>query len=172
MKFLVSCSFHRTPLFQRSRSQNELFLRHFDMNIIYHILSKFEIWPFLGFLTSSDILWTRDTFHQKVDVKSVILVYNLFYLIQLRNLTFFGDFWPRVTFYDLETPFIRKVTSRASVWYIIYNIKSEFKIWPFLEIFDHRWPFLTARHLSSQILCPELRFDVIYPFFMRFEIWP
>ena len=105
--------------------------------IFYHILSKFEIWPFLGifdlgwpFLTLGDLFWPWVTFFQKADAETVILIYSLSYFIKVRNLTFFGDFWPRVTFFDLGWPFFRKLTPRPSFWYIVYLFSMRFEIWP------------------------------------------
>ena len=42
----------------------------------------------------------------------------------------FGNLWPRVTFYDLKTPFISNLTSRASFWYTIYPLLMKFEFWP------------------------------------------
>ena len=55
--------------------------------LIYSFLSKFEIWPFWGFSTSADFLWPRDTFSQKADVKSVILIYNSLPFDDVQNWT-------------------------------------------------------------------------------------
>ena len=45
-------------------------------------------------LTLNDLWWPRGYFFWNVDVKSVILIYNLPYSIKLKNLTYFWDFWP------------------------------------------------------------------------------
>ena len=84
---------------------------------------KFEIWPFLRFLTFYDLQWPRDKFFWKPYVKSFILRYNLTICLQVRNLTFltfFRYFWPWVTPSDLENSFCEKTRSRASFWRIIW----------------------------------------------------
>ena len=76
--------------------------------IIYNILSKFVIWPFLGFLTSVDLPWPRDTYPQKVYFKSVILIYNLSPFNEVRNLTLNDPkfvIWPQTQIFPTENNF-------------------------------------------------------------------
>ena len=124
-----------------------------DICIIF--VNKFEIWSSSGFLTSGDLLWPRDTFHQKAEFKSVIMTYHLPTFNHFWNLTYFRNFWPRVTFVDLVTPFFEKLTSRASVWYICYHILSKFEICPFswfLTTGDLCWPLFWKAGAKSVIL--------------------
>ena len=52
----------------------------------------------------------------------------------------FGYLWPQVTFYDLETPFISNLTSRASFWYTIYPLLMRFEFWPEMTPKFLIWP--------------------------------
>ena len=90
---------------------------------------------------------------------------HLWYFIKIQNLTFSENFSPQVTSYDLETPFTRKLTSRASFWYIIYNNLSKFEIWSFLAIFDLGLPLMTSRHLSLESWRQERHFDIQFIMF-------
>ena len=148
--------------------------------IFYHILPKFEIWPFLGifdlgwpFLNSGDLWWPRDPFFWKADVTSVILIYDLPTLNEVWNLTFFRNLCPLMSFGDLVIPFFERLTSRASVWYICYHILSKFEIWPFLGIFDLGWPFFDLDWPFFRKLTPRLSFwYIVYHILSKFEIWP
>ena len=113
------------PLFLKSWRQE----RHFDIPFTYfQWFLKFDL--FFEFLTSCDLCWPRDPFFWKAYVKSVILIYHLLTFNDFWNLTYFWNFWPRVTFVDLVTPFFEKLMSRASFWYTIYQLSMNFEIWP------------------------------------------
>ena len=133
--------------------------RHYDIPFT-HFQSLLKFDRFSEFVTSGDPCWPRDPFFWKAYAKSVSLIYILSYFIKVRNLTFFGDFWPWVTFFYLGWPFFRKLTPRLSFWYIVYHILSKFEIWPFFGIFDLRWPFLTSGDLFSESLRRDRHFDI------------
>ena len=82
---------------------------------IYHISSKFEIWPF----------W---------------------------------DFWPQVTFNNLETPSNGKLTLWASFRYTIYPL-----FW--CSKFDLRWPQICNLSQNSVFF----RLEIIFKFYWSFE---
>ena len=138
--------------------------RHFDIQFTnFQWLLKFDL--FSEFLTSVDLCWPRDPFFWKADVKSVILIYHLLTFNEFWNLTYFRNFWPRMTFVDLVTPFFEKLTSRASFWYIIYSLSMTFEIWPIFGIFDLGWPFLTPWPLLSKSWRQERHFDIQFTHF-------
>ena len=59
--------------------------------------------------------------------------------------------WPRVYFFGEQRPLF---------WYIICYIFSKFEIWPFWEIFDLGWPFLTSWPLFLKSWRHERHFDI------------
>ena len=79
----------------------------------------------------------------------------------------FRDFWHQVTFYDLVTPFISKLNSRASLWYTIYPLSITFEVWPIFGIFDLGWPLLTSFHLFLKSLRQERQFDIYFIIFYQ-----
>ena len=58
---------------------------------------------------------------------------------------FFRDFWPLMTFFDLETNFCEKLSPRASFWGIICLLLAMSEIWP--------------------LMTPNLKFDLKPKFF-------
>ena len=113
-----------TNAFEKLRSRASFW------SIIRLLAKKIEIWPWLVFVTSTDLVWPRDFLFWKACVKSVILIYNLPYFINVQNLTYFWDFWPRMTSGDLATAFFGKLTSWASFWDINSLPYEKFEIWP------------------------------------------
>ena len=51
------------------------------------------------------------------------------------SLTFFRNFWPFMTFFDLDIKFTEKLSLRASFWHIVCILLMKFEIWLF-------WPLL------------------------------
>ena len=121
---------------------------------------------FLRCLTFVDLEWPRDKLFWKSFAKSFILRYNLCIFNQFWNLTFltfYWDFWPLMTFNDLETNFFENFTPRASFWGIIWLFSSKFEIWPFRPFFvnfDLEWPLMTLKTVFTKRWCQELHFDV------------
>ena len=102
---------------------------HFWVQFVYYLKRlKFDLYS--EFVTSNDLCRPLDYFYWKIDVKGVILIYNLPYFMKVKNLTYFSDFWPRVTSSDLAKSFFEILTSRASFWYTIYPLSTYFEIWP------------------------------------------
>ena len=111
---------------------------HFWVQFVYYLKSlKSDL--YWKFVISNNPCWPLDYFYWKVDVKDVILIYNLPYFMKVKNLTFFQIF-------DLGWPL---VTSRPLFWnsdvkcvILIYNLptfnvlpnltlnKPKFVIWP------------------------------------------
>ena len=90
-------------LFFETRRQE----RHFEIQfIIFQKSPKFDL--FFGFLTQSDLYWHWDTFYQKADVESVILIYNLTPFNKVRILTLNDPkfvIWPQTRIFYLEIIF-------------------------------------------------------------------
>ena len=128
----------------------------------------FKIWPILGFLTSSDLA----TLFLIADVKSVILIYNLPTFNDFENLTYFRNFWPRMTFVDLVTPFFWKADVKGVI--LIYNLPTfddfwnltlndpKFVIWPQTKIFssgNHNQVLLIILSYRSRKLVESVIFN-------------
>ena len=94
----------------------------------------------MWFLTSDDLLWPRDTFLQKAE--SVILIYNLLYLIQVRNLTFFDIF-------DLEWPFMTLRHLSSESWRQERHFDIQFIPLYWGSKFDPKWPKIWNLTLNS-----------------------
>ena len=79
---------------------------HFWVQFVYY-LKRLKFYLYSEFVTSNDLFRPLDYFYWKVDVKGVILIYNLPYFMKVKNLTYFSDFWPRVTSSDLAKSFLK-----------------------------------------------------------------
>ena len=115
--------------------------------IIYHLLTKSEICLFSEFLTSGDLLWPRQTFHQKAEVKSVIIIYHLPTFNDFLNLTYFRNLtsgdpcWPCDPFFwkaDVKSVIlIYNLPTSNDFWNLTLN-DPKFEIWPLTQIFFTR----------------------------------
>ena len=118
------------------------------------------------FVTSDDLWLPRVYFPWKQTSRPLfryIIYYKQTIYIQSSEFDLFRNFWPQVTLNYLETPLIRKLTSRASFSHIIYNILSKFEIWPFLEILtssDLWWP---GYHFFRKLTSRASFWYTIYP---------
>ena len=126
-------------------------------------------------------MWLRFRFGVKMEPenksKKIKLVLNIFIFLILESkysgLTYFLNFWPRVTSGDLATWFFEELRSRASFWYIIYLISKKSSKFDLFLIFD--LGFFKA-HVKSLILIINLptfnELRNLTPNDPRFEIWP
>ena len=138
--------------------------------IIYHLLTKSEICLFSEFLTSGDLLWPRQTFHQKAEVKSVIIIYHLPTFNDFLNLTYFrnltsGDLcWPR-------DPFFWKADVKSVI--LIYTLSTFDDFWN-MTFFPNFWPRVTFVDLLTpffeKLTSKPSFWYTIYPPSMTFEI--
>ena len=102
--------------------------RHYDIPFThFQSLLKFDLSS--EFLTSGDLSWPRDPFFLKsfLQERQFDIYFMIFYQSSKFDLfwgflTLSDLFWPWVTFVDLLTRFLEKLTSRASFWYTIYPL--------------------------------------------------
>ena len=119
---------------------------HFWEQFVYYLKRlKFDLYS--EFVTSNDLCRPLDYFYWKVDVKGVILIYNLPYFMKVKNLTYFQIFdlgWPRVTsrglflkfwrqerHFDIQFTHFQRISKFDPKW-------AEIVIWPQTQIFFNR----------------------------------
>ena len=132
-------------------------------HIIFKLLIKFLFWPLSAIFDLWWPLMTSGGTFLKTSRQELHFEVQFVYFQSSSKFDLFWDFWPFMTFNDLETNFFENLTSRASFWGIIWLFSCKFEIWPFwpfFVIFDLEWPRVTLKIVFVKRRGQELHFDV------------
>ena len=107
MRIAFLTSWHIDGIYSVKSLKERRSILFYELNEILHHMTNLDSWKILG--TSQ--------------------IFFLFYS-EIHKWRFFGDFWPRVTSYNLDISFYEKLMQRASFWYMICRLSFNFEIWP------------------------------------------